>query len=112
MACTGKQPGEEVQRNLASKVVHQLCSQLQNTGRNITMDNYFTSVPLAEELLAKGLTVVGTLRHNKPHIHVLMKPNKERELHSTEFGINANMTMVSYVPKKENGCHFVEYNAP
>ena len=30
--------------------------------RNITMDNFFTSIPLAEKLLEKNLTVVGTLR--------------------------------------------------
>jgi len=100
MACTGKQPGEEVQRNLASKVVHQLCSQLRNTGRNITMHNFFTSAPLAEELLSKGLILVGRLCQNNHDIPVLIKPNKERELHSAEFGFNGNVMRVSYVLKK------------
>ena len=69
-------------------------------GRNITMDNLFTSVPLAQHLLEKDLTIVGTLRQNKPDIPPLMKPSKSREVHSTEFGFNDSLTMVSYVRKK------------
>lgn len=69
-------------------------------GRNITMDNFFTSIPLAEKLLEKNLTLVGTLRQNKPDIPPVMKPNKLREKYSSKFGFCGNMTMVSYVPKK------------
>lgn len=64
------------------------------------MDNFFTSVPLAEKLLEKNLTIVGTLRQNKRDIPPVMKPSKLREKYSSEFGFNGNMTMVSYVPKK------------
>lgn len=64
------------------------------------MDNFFTSVPLAEKLLEKNLTIVGTLRHNKPDIPPIMKPSKSRPIHSSEFGFNGNITMVSYVQKK------------
>ncbi|KAE8285601.1 hypothetical protein D5F01_LYC15266 [Larimichthys crocea] len=58
---TGKQPGEKAQKNL---------------GRNITMDNFFTSVPLAQRLLEKNLR------------------------YSSVFGFCGEMSMVSYVPKK------------
>ncbi|KAK9517659.1 hypothetical protein VZT92_023008 [Zoarces viviparus] len=64
------------------------------------MDNFFTSVPLAQHLLEKDLTIVGTLRQNKPDIPPLMKPSKSREVHSTDFGFNDSLTMVSYVRKK------------
>ncbi|KAL7856813.1 hypothetical protein SRHO_G00157120 [Serrasalmus rhombeus] len=64
------------------------------------MDIFFTSVPLARHLLEKNLTIVGTLRQNKPDIPPLMKPSKSREVHSTEFGFNDRLTMVSYVRKK------------
>ncbi|XP_060905369.1 piggyBac transposable element-derived protein 1-like [Labrus mixtus] len=97
---TGRQPGEEVQRNLGENVVQELCSGIRQTGRNITMDSFFTSVPLAEKLLEKNLTIVGTLRQNKLDIPPIMKPSKSREIHSSEFGFNGNMTMVSYVQKK------------
>ncbi|KAG5847045.1 hypothetical protein ANANG_G00121530 [Anguilla anguilla] len=96
---TGRQPGEEVQRNLGENIVQQLCSGIRQTGRNIRMDN-FTSVSLAEKLLEKNLTIVGTIRQNKPDIPPVMKPSKSREMHSSEFGFNGNMTMVNHVSKK------------
>ncbi|KAJ4949471.1 hypothetical protein JOQ06_020986 [Pogonophryne albipinna] len=64
------------------------------------MENFFTSIPLAEKLLEKNLTIVGTLRQKKPDIPPVMKPSKSREKHSSESGFSGNMTMVSYVPKK------------
>lgn len=70
------------------------------TGRNITTDNFFTSVPLAEHLLEKGLTIVGTLRQNKPDIPAVLKSSWSSEVHSTEFGFNDSMTKISYVRKK------------
>ena len=100
MVYTGRQPGEEVQKNLGETLVQKLCSRFRNTGRNITTDNFFTSVPLAKHLLENGLTIVGTLRQNKPDIPPLMKASKSREVHSTEFGFNGSITMVSYVRKK------------
>lgn len=36
------------------------------------MDNFFTSVPLAEKLHEKDLTIVGTLRKNKADVPPLM----------------------------------------
>lgn len=57
-------------------------------------------VSLAEHLLEKGLTIVGTLRQNKPDIPPVMKASRSREVHSTEFGFNGSMTMISYVRKK------------
>ena len=70
-------------------------------GRNITMDNFFTIVTLAEKLLKENLTIVGTLRKCKRDIPAIMKPSKLREVHSSEFRFNNNLTMVSYSPKKQ-----------
>ncbi len=58
---TWRQPGEEVQKNLGENNVKMLCSRFRNTGRNITTGNFFTSVPLAQHLLEKDHTIVGTL---------------------------------------------------
>ncbi|XP_051508182.1 uncharacterized protein LOC127414289 isoform X1 [Myxocyprinus asiaticus] len=92
----GRLPGEV---NPAENTVLKLSSGLQETGLNITMGNYFTSVPLAEKLLERNLTMVGTLHHNNPDVPPVMWPSKLRALYSSEFGFCGNMSMVSYVPQ-------------
>lgn len=61
---TGRKPGEPVEKNLGKNIVLQLVNGMKNTGRNITADNYFMSVPLAQELMKINLTVVGTMKQN------------------------------------------------
>lgn len=86
--------------NLSKNIVEKLCEPYFGTNRNVTFDNFFTSKPLAESLLINGMTVVGTLRKNKPYIPKNFLPNKDRPLESNFFGFRKNMTLVSYVPKK------------
>lgn len=54
--------------NAMPAVVLRIVSHIENSGRNITCDNLFTSVPLAESILQKKLTMVGTMRKNKGEI--------------------------------------------
>ena len=56
--------GREV--NQGARVVKDLIQEIEHSGRNITCDNFFTSIPLARDLLKKKLTLVGTIRKNKP----------------------------------------------
>jgi hypothetical protein len=63
------------------------------------MDNFFTSIPLAKQLGAQKITLIGTLRKNKPEIPVEFLANKNRRVGSTMFAFNDNLTLVSYVPK-------------
>lgn len=95
----GKQPEGPFQvSNSAKDVTLRMIQPIENSGRNLTTDNWYTSVPLANELLAKKITLVGTLRKNKGEIppeFVARKP-----IHSSLFGFDDNkMTMVSYTPK-------------
>lgn len=69
------------------------------------MDNFFTSIPLANDLfvLNHRLTAVGTVRKNKPQIPQILSVVKDRPVHSSIFAygkVPNNCTMVSYVPKK------------
>ncbi|KAJ4430815.1 hypothetical protein ANN_19406 [Periplaneta americana] len=97
---TGRKPGEPVEKNLGKNTVLQLFREIQNSGRNVTCDNFFMSVPLAQKLLNMKLTIVGTMKQNKTEIPQIMKANKSRQVHSSEFGFNGEMTLVSYVPKR------------
>lgn len=55
------------EKNLSSKVVTNLVDTLNINlkGRNVTTDRYFTSLHLAQELLKRDLTCVGTIEKKK-----------------------------------------------
>jgi hypothetical protein len=91
---TGNEP-------LANYFVKELSKQYHGSNRNITMDNWFTSVPLAAELLKPPykLTVVGTLRSNKREIPKEMTNSKNRRVGTSMFGFDKEMTLLSYKPK-------------
>jgi len=59
---------------------------MYGTGRGVTKDNFFTSCELANFLLTKNMTLVGTLRKNKPEIPSLFLSGKQREVFSSIFG--------------------------
>lgn len=96
----GKQPdGPFSIDNSPKNVVHRLIQPIRNTGRNVTIDNWFTSVPLADELLNQKLTLLGTLRKNKTQIPQEFKITKNRPVFSSYFGFSGKKVLVSYKPK-------------
>ena len=84
----------------AQRIVVDLVRPLFGAGRNVTTDNYFTSVSLANSLLKERTTILGTLRANKCEIPDQFQKNRAREVHSTQFGFTKDLTLCSYVPKK------------
>lgn len=95
----GKARDGTVAKRVGETVVTNLTQSFKGSGRNITMDNFFTSVPLAKTLLRDNLTLVGTVRKNKTEIPVEFMPHKKRNVRSSTFGFDGDLTLVSYVPK-------------
>ncbi|GBP21770.1 PiggyBac transposable element-derived protein 4 [Eumeta japonica] len=91
---TCKQPDDTV------SIVNSLTEPIKGTGRNITLDNWYTSIPLPKDLLQHRPTLVGTLRKNKNEIPSQFLPPKTNEVHSSKFGFCKELTLVSYDPKK------------
>lgn len=87
--------------NQGARVVKRLVEPYKNTGRNITTDNFFTSLELAEELVQWKLSIVGTLKKNKKCVPNEFKASKKRAILSSEFGFQKNAMICSYVPKKD-----------
>lgn len=86
---------------LALQLVKSLTASIHGTFRNITMDNWFTSIKLADDMLSDyKLTIVGTIRHNKREIPQTFLPNKGKEILSSQFAFHEKKTLVSFTPKK------------
>ena len=85
-------------------LVENLAKQCDITGRNISIDCYFTSIPLSEWLHAKKISVVGTLKENRIGIPKDIKDIKGRAEKSTivihNNDGNTEKMMISYVDKK------------
>ena len=47
----GKQPGAATEKNVGQNLVLYLTAPIQSTGRNVTMDNYFTGIQLTNMML-------------------------------------------------------------
>ena len=69
----GKQPGSAPEKNLGHNVVVNLTAPLQGPRRNVSMYDFFASIPVARTLLQHQLTVVGTMRKCKREIPVCIK---------------------------------------
>ncbi|GBP26488.1 hypothetical protein EVAR_85990_1 [Eumeta japonica] len=86
--------------SIPTQSVIKLAEPLFGSNRNITADNCFSSVQLVDQLKAKGLTYVSTLRKNKRELPKEFLPSKVRTEGSSNYGFTSDKTIVSYVPKK------------
>ena len=82
------------------RVVEELSAPYHGSGRNVTCDKFFTSIPLAKSMLQKKLTLLGTIRANKRELPPEFQKSRQREELSSIFGFANNLTIVSYVPQK------------
>ena len=92
--------GDTIQRGLARSVVMKLSRPFANAWRNITTDNYYTSVALADELWDNQFTLLGTLKRNSRGIPENAKQVTGREPSTTKFYFNGKLSVVSYCPKR------------
>ena len=61
----GKSNTKDLEMLIGEQTVLDLCKNYYFTSRSITMDNFFTTVSLADALFEKNLTITGTFRSNK-----------------------------------------------
>ena len=68
-------------------------------GRNVTTDNFFTSLQLAEHLKAKNTSIVGTMNRARKEIPPQIKTWKG-QLYDTHLLKNKDTTLTIYQSKK------------
>lgn len=104
----GKQPEGPYQvSNKPQDVVLRLSSPIWGSGRNITVDNWYGSIPLVQALFEKKITCLGTLKKNKTEIPVEFQPNKRKTVLSTLAGFQKNITLISHVTKKKTSALYL-----
>lgn len=83
-----------------TQCVLRLTKPIQGSNRNVTADNWFSSIQLVDELSKRKLTYVGTVKKNKRELPTEFQPDKRRAVQSALFGFTKDKTLCSYVPKK------------
>lgn len=85
-------------------IVKTLAQPYFMSGRSVTTDRYYTSVNLAKDLFAVGLTLTGTVNANRKNLPLAAKSTQGREKYSNEFFFHhfdsSVITLVSHIPKK------------
>ena len=83
-----------------TKAVLGLVDCSEGTNRNITTDNYYTSIALARELKSRKLTLVGTLKKNKTCIPPCFLTKSNAGTVHYGFDKQNEYTLLSVTPKK------------
>ena len=86
---------EERVSSLGTHVVMTLMEPYFGRGYNITIENFFTNVELAQKLLNRRTSLVGTLRLNRKEIPVSSK----MATHDSEFYSCDSLNLVKYQAK-------------
>jgi len=97
---TGKPIDGDRQVNVGERTVLDLVEKYKGSGRNVTTDNFFISLELSKVLKTWNMTLVGSLRKNKRFLPLNIQASKTREVFSTNFVFQKDVTVCSYVPKK------------
>nr|CAI5828148.1 unnamed protein product [Callosobruchus analis] len=96
--CGIQEDGPHVCSNKPFDLVKRLVKPLEKSNRNITTDNYFSSIQLADYLLTIGLTFLRTLRKNKAEIPPpFVTENRNLVPGDYLFGCQDGKTLVSLV---------------
>lgn len=90
----------EKNHSIPTQSLIRLCKNIEGTNRNVTADNWFSSIDGVEELGKRKLTYVGTLKKDKRCIPLEFLPNNNRPVVSTLYGFRNDLTVLSFVPKK------------
>ena len=96
----GKDNSRPSGQHLSDNVVLRLMEPFLEKGRNVTTDNYFTSLPLANTLLAHKTTIVGTMNRIRREMPPCTKAQMERFSSKVLRAGEATLTIYQGKPRK------------
>lgn len=86
----------ERKTNLGRETVKELAAPYYKTGRNITCDNFFTDMELANSLSRSGLSLVGTVRKNKAFLPQSFQTGKDIKKFESSFLFTEEQSLVAH----------------
>ena len=97
----GKDPTRTRENDLSADVCLWLMQPFVKKGYNVTMDNIFTSINLADKLKAQKTTILGIVRKQRKEIPKVETMMKSKPLYSTVvYQPPSNATLTIYKAKK------------
>ena len=97
----GKDPTRSRCTDLPGDVCLNLLQPYFEKGYNVTTDNYFTSLKLAEELMTKKTTILGTIRKKRREVPNTESLMKDKLLHDSQiFSSPSDCSLTVYKAKK------------
>ena len=103
-----KKNGRNSERGLAHRVVTDLVMQLRDKETVVYIDNFFTSIPLLQELKESSINVVGTIGTNrKEYPKALQNKNLLKQMNRGDFHTVACKTTVCTVWKDTKHVSFL-----
>ena len=103
---TGKD-GTSPERNQGERIVRDLSNKFLDKGRNITCDNFFTTMSLAKYLQSRKTTLVGTVRKTRTFLPSEVCGNSSKV--GTEFIFHdKKVTIVRYTEKQKSRSFFYQ----
>ncbi|KAL6467046.1 hypothetical protein MHYP_G00248500 [Metynnis hypsauchen] len=104
MTCSHADPSRPSGERPSETVVMRLMELFMDKGRTVTTDNFFTSLSLAQRLLSRKTTILGTV--NKSHREI---PQSARQMDRTEFTTRefstTGATLTLYAPKRRKAVY-------
>lgn len=90
---------KEVLESVPSYYIRTLTTAIHGSWRNITCDNWFSSIEIFDKMLSEhSITMVGTLLKNKRQIPPYFK--NADPINSSKFLFDSTKTLVKHTPKK------------
>lgn len=97
---TGKREDSSNGYGLGERVISNLTSALKNTYTLVTFDNYFSSVPLLEDLLKNNIMATCTVRSNRRELPVMAKMEQKMDRGQSKWLTRNNVAYVKWQDTK------------
>ncbi|XP_054631006.1 uncharacterized protein LOC129180496 isoform X2 [Dunckerocampus dactyliophorus] len=96
----GKDPSRPTGERLSDNVVMKLMEPFMDKGRTVTTDDFFTSLSLAQRLLMRKTTLLGTVNKMRRELPESAKKNLDHNKFSTRVFSTSGATLTVYAPKR------------